>query len=188
MNGCCSAALCHDTPISSRLCIFHPLIRRLVSLPSRAHITPTPLRPPHPAIETRRISPPYWQVCALAAIACSGNTWTDTVVLVTNVRNLPQHRGTVVGIIKSCEGLSASVFTAIYLGVFAPHAKPFLLFMAVAPAVIDLVGTLFVGHVPFIQHSELKRRGRRTFTTGVCGGGSRSWYLCGGWEQWVCTC
>ncbi|KFM24561.1 putative MFS-type transporter YhjX [Auxenochlorella protothecoides] len=117
------------------------------------------------AVVTGRISPPYWQVCALAAIACSGNTWTDTVVLVTNVRNLPQHRGTVVGIIKSCEGLSASVFTAIYLGVFAPHAKPFLLFMAVAPAVIDLVGTLFVGHVPFIQHSELKRRGRRTFTT-----------------------
>ena len=112
-----------------------------------------------------RLALAYWQLLLLAAMTCSGNSWIDSVILVTNVRNLPQHRGTVVGIMKSCIGLSASVYTALYLGLYAPRSTDFLLFLAGAPTVLALACGPFVGHVPYIQHSELKRRGRRTFTT-----------------------
>lgn len=81
---------------------------------------------------------------------------------------------------KSCVGLSASVYTALYLGVFEPDARRFILFLAFAPSVVYWLGAPLIGHVPYIQHSELKRRGRRTFTTGDTGVAGLHWGL--GWE------
>jgi hypothetical protein len=41
-------------------------------------------------------------------------TWYDTSALVTSVRNFPNDRGFVVGVLKSFLGLSSSIFTSIY--------------------------------------------------------------------------
>jgi hypothetical protein len=46
---------------------------------------------------------------------------------VTSVRNFPNSRGYVVGILKSFLGLSASIYTTIYVTAFAPDAVTFLL-------------------------------------------------------------
>lgn len=40
---------------------------------------------------------PYWAVLVLAVVAANAGAWTDTSVLVTNVRNFPNQRGKVVG-------------------------------------------------------------------------------------------
>jgi hypothetical protein len=76
--------------------------------PTPAKPRPTPLPPP-----ARRPG--------------NAGTWFDTAALVTNVRNFPNSRGYVVGILKSFLGLSASVYTTIYVAAFAPDAVTFLL-------------------------------------------------------------
>ena len=44
-----------------------------------------------------RVSLPYGAVLALGGLAANAGAWTDTSVLVTNVRNFPNQRGTIVG-------------------------------------------------------------------------------------------
>lgn len=41
-------------------------------------------------------------------------TWYDTSSLVTSVRNFPNERGVVVGVLKSYLGLSSSIYTSVY--------------------------------------------------------------------------
>lgn len=57
----------------------------------------------------------------------NAGTWFDTAAIVTNVRNFPNSRGFVVGILKSFLGLSASLYTTLYLAFLAPDAVTFLL-------------------------------------------------------------
>ena len=49
----------------------------------------------------------------IALVACNGGTWVDTCCLVTNVRNFPNERGVVVGVLKCFVGLCASIYTGI---------------------------------------------------------------------------
>jgi hypothetical protein len=53
-----------------------------------------------------------------------------------------------------CAGLSASVFTSIYMAFFEGSAVSFLLFLAVAPTSMVLVTACFMNHVPFRQATE----------------------------------
>ena len=85
--------------------------------------------------------------------------------MTTNIRNFPAHRGTVVGILKTCVGLSAGVYGLIYSGFISPYAQHYLLFLAIAPAVASLPALLFLNHVPFLQAGELQEN-QQVFTTG----------------------
>lgn len=102
---------------------------------------------------------------SLCVVACSGGTYSDTTALATNIRNFPSNRGTVVGLIKTCVGLSAAVYSLMYSGFLAPHALHYLLFLAIAPAIASIPALLTLNHVPFIQSSELES-GQHIFTTG----------------------
>lgn len=64
------------------------------------------------------------------------------------MRNFPSDRGTVVGLLKAFVGLSASVFTSLYVGVFAPDALSYLLFLALGPAALIAACSFFINHVP----------------------------------------
>ena len=45
----------------------------------------------------RRLVLPYWVILLLGFLAANAGAWTDASVLVTNVRNFPNQRGTIVG-------------------------------------------------------------------------------------------
>jgi MFS family permease len=120
---------------------------------------------------TQRIRATVVQLAVFAAIAGLGGTFFDTAAVSTNLRNFPANRGTVLGIIKSGVGLSASVYTAAYSGLFQPRADHFILFLAVVPSLVSLVGLLFINHVPFIQRSEIDREQSIFSTEG------RFWFL-----------
>lgn len=80
----------------------------------------------------------------------SGNagTWFDTTSLATNIRNFPADRGTVIGILKSFLGLSASIYSSIYITTFAPDAVAFLRFLAIVPPLVVLCAGFFINFVP----------------------------------------
>lgn len=95
-----------------------------------------------------------WQLVGLAMLAGNGGTWFDTSPLSTNLRNFPGERGFVVGIIKSCVGLSASLYTEAYAGFFGSDPGTFLLFVSWAPSLIVLLLVPCVNYVPWVQESE----------------------------------
>lgn len=71
------------------------------------------------------------QLCIALCIATNSAAWLTTAVLVTNMRNFPLSRGTVVGILKGYGGISGAVFTEVY-GVLLGNSSPaLLLFLAV---------------------------------------------------------
>ena len=55
------------------------------------------------------------------------------------------------GVLKSFAGLSASVFTAVYLAAFRPDAAAFLACLAAAPALLAAVALPLFNAVPFLQ-------------------------------------
>jgi MFS family permease len=117
------------------------------------------------AAATLRIHATFPQLLLLGFISCLGGTFLDTTAMTTNIRNFPAHRGTVVGILKTCVGLSAGVYGLIYSGFISPYAQHYLLFLAIAPAVASLPALLFLNHVPFLQAGELQEN-QQVFTTG----------------------
>ena len=115
------------------------------------------------AAVTKRFIANTWQLAAMAALAGNGGTWFDTCCLATNLRNFPAQRGPVVGIIKAGVGLSASIYSAVYLGAFQPRIDTFLLFLAMTPATIGLLAVPLMNYVPYVQRSELEG-GYRVFS------------------------
>lgn len=101
-------------------------------------------------------------------MACNGGTWFDAAGLVTNVRNFPSNRGMAVGVLKSGVGLSASFYTALYLGLLQPNTSAYLLLLALAPSTVAVGAAAVFNHVPFVQQSELEA-GQHVFTTGGAG-------------------
>ena len=70
------------------------------------------------------------------------------------MRNFPNDRGFVVGILKSFLGLSASIYTSVYIAAFEPDAVSFLLMLAIVPPVLCMILALFINYVPFVEASE----------------------------------
>mmetsp|Transcript_40788 Transcript_40788/g.96986 ORF Transcript_40788/g.96986 Transcript_40788/m.96986 type:complete len:595 (-) Transcript_40788:567-2351(-) len=103
------------------------------------------------------INASLWQVAIFAWIAHNNGTWFDTSSMVTTVRNFPNHRGTVVGAMKSITGISGAIYVQVYLGFFAPDSIGFILFLALMPFAISCVTICFLNHVPFVTTAEVGR-------------------------------
>ncbi|KXZ55188.1 hypothetical protein GPECTOR_3g333 [Gonium pectorale] len=98
------------------------------------------------------VAPSFAFVCACAFLGGNSSTWFDTAAIVTNVRNFPHDRGTVVGILKAFVGLSASVYSSVYAAAFAPAAVGYLRFIATFPPLIVLGLLAVVNLVPAAYH------------------------------------
>ncbi|KAG1327816.1 protein NUCLEAR FUSION DEFECTIVE 4 [Cocos nucifera] len=112
---------------------------------------------------------PYWVLWIALCIATNSSAWLGTGVLVTNMRNFPLSRGTVAGILKGYVGLSAAVYTEIYIGVLHDSSTKLLLFLTLGIPGICLAMMYFVrpctpsleddsserGHFSFIQLSSI---------------------------------
>lgn len=47
------------------------------------------------------------------SLACHGASYFETAAIATNVKNYPEDRGRVIGLLKTCIGLSAAIVTTI---------------------------------------------------------------------------
>ncbi|GLI60590.1 hypothetical protein VaNZ11_002750 [Volvox africanus] len=106
------------------------------------------------------IAPSFAFVCICAMVgAGNSSTWFDTASIVTNVRNFPHDRGTVVGILKAFVGLSASIYSSVYAATFASGgasavnaATTFLFFVCAISPLMTLTLTAFINLVPEAYH------------------------------------
>ncbi|XP_019438652.1 PREDICTED: protein NUCLEAR FUSION DEFECTIVE 4-like isoform X1 [Lupinus angustifolius] len=111
---------------------------------------------------------PLWAMCALIFVGTNGETYFNTVSLVSCVQNFPKSRGPVVGILKGFAGLSGAILTQIYAIFHSPDHASLLFMAAVGPSLVG-IGLMFIVR-PVGGHRQVRPSDEKSFTFvyGVC--------------------
>ena len=90
----------------------------------------------------------------------NGETYFNTVALVSCVQNFPKSRGPVVGILKGFAGLGGAILTQIYAVIHSPDHASLIFMVAVGPAMV-VIALMFLVR-PVKGHKQVRP------TDGVC--------------------
>ncbi|KAF5457399.1 hypothetical protein F2P56_021503 [Juglans regia] len=102
------------------------------------------------------------QMCILIFVGTNGETYFNTVALVSCVQNFPKSRGPVVGILKGFAGLGGAILTQIYAMIHSPDHASLIFMVAVGPAMV-VIALMFIVR-PVGGHRQVQPTDGRSFS------------------------
>uniref|UniRef100_A0A0D6R1A6 Uncharacterized protein n=1 Tax=Araucaria cunninghamii TaxID=56994 RepID=A0A0D6R1A6_ARACU len=111
---------------------------------------------------------PFWALCLLIGVGTNGETYFNTIALVSSVKSFPKSRGPVVGILKGFNGLCGAILTQYYVTLFAPDQAAFIFLVAVGPAMVAIALMFILRPVGVRKEADPSESMNFNFVSGGC--------------------